>query len=697
VERRLPVAGRTGDFRHGASDGATLAAAGFTTGTGAAAFDDYAANRLWCARWDDPAQAWTTSAGPAWIKERSQPRLSDPTDIRHLALAAVRVGDVIVTGSAVDSTAAQARTIATGPAEAAAQRLAGLAFPPATGAVLGASDQAPNAASAIGAQPAAAQSAREGSDSFGDVFTAQAQLPWGATYAGVPLTGAGTPPALGPLGCNNPTNAPVEERTPLAGVQRDAEVIGRRQPDWLPEATAYIDGTLPRLMAIATALTGQRADAEDLVQDTMERLIAKWPSVQRADNVDAYVRRIMVNHFLSGKRKRKRGSRDVVSHDLVTSDRITTGGPGHERVVNRDLLVRALAQLPERQRIVLVLRYVADQPDSAIAEALGCNPAAVRAIATPRPRHAPLRRGRRYVSGTKSDRNGVGRGMHNHFNGLKTAGLFGLIWVLLLGLGSIIGDGRYIYIFALIGLATTFYSYWNSDKLAIRAMRAYPVSEAQAPAMYRIVRELSTAAGKPMPALYVSPTQAPNAFATGRNPNHAAVCCTEGILGLLDERELRGVLGHELMHVYNRDILTGSIAGALAGVITSVAQMALFFGGGNDEDRPNPLALIGMSLLAPFAAMVIQMAISRTREYDADEDGAKLTGDPLALASALQKLETGTRRAPLAPTPQLVNNSHMMIANPFRAQDVSRFFATHPPMAERIARLEAMASGTQRH
>ncbi|MEI2776734.1 MAG: zinc metalloprotease HtpX [Tetrasphaera sp.] len=280
--------------------------------------------------------------------------------------------------------------------------------------------------------------------------------------------------------------------------------------------------------------------------------------------------------------------------------------------------------------------------------------------------------------------------MHNHFNGLKTAGLFGLIWVLLLGMGSIIGSGKYIYLFALFGLAMTFYSYWNSDKLAIRAMHAYPVSEAQAPGMYRIVRELSTAAGKPMPRLYVSPTQAPNAFATGRNPNYAAVCCTEGILNLLDERELRGVLGHELMHVYNRDILTGSIAAALAGVITSVAQMAMFFGG-SDEDRPNPIALLGMALLAPFAAMVIQMAISRTREYDADEDGATLTGDPLALASALRKLEMGTRRAPLAPTPQVVNSSHMMIANPFRAQDVSRFFATHPPMGERIARLEAMA------
>jgi heat shock protein HtpX len=285
-------------------------------------------------------------------------------------------------------------------------------------------------------------------------------------------------------------------------------------------------------------------------------------------------------------------------------------------------------------------------------------------------------------------------GGHQHFNGAKTAMLLGGIVGLLLLIGSFVANGRFIWVFALVGVAMTAYGYWNSATIAIRAMHAYPVSQAEQPAMYRIVAELSTAAHEPMPRLYVSPTAAPNAFATGRNPRNAAVCCTEGILGLLDERELRGVLGHELMHVYNRDILTSSVAAALAGVVTSVAQIGLFFGGGlggDDEDRPNPLALVLISLAAPFAAMLIQMAISRTREYDADEDGARLTGDPLALASALRKLETGTQALPLPPERALVNSSHLMIADPFRAGGVSRWFSTHPPMAERIARLESQA------
>ncbi|WEV77902.1 zinc metalloprotease HtpX [Janibacter cremeus] len=281
--------------------------------------------------------------------------------------------------------------------------------------------------------------------------------------------------------------------------------------------------------------------------------------------------------------------------------------------------------------------------------------------------------------------------MHNHFNGLKTAALFGGIFTLLLLVGYALGGSMYMWLFGLVGVGMTAYSYWNSDKLAIKAMRAQPADPMQFPAMYRIVQELSQKANQPMPRLYVSPTRAPNAFATGRNPEHAAVCCTEGILELLDERELRGVLGHELMHVYNRDILTSSVAGAIAGVISSVASIGLWFGG---RDR-NPIAAIAVALLAPVAAMVIQMAISRTREYDADEDGAALTGDPLALASALNKLQHGVARAPLQPTPQLQNTSHMMIANPFRAADVSKFFSTHPPMDQRIERLEAMARGPQ--
>ncbi|WP_211882552.1 zinc metalloprotease HtpX [Pseudarthrobacter albicanus] len=284
--------------------------------------------------------------------------------------------------------------------------------------------------------------------------------------------------------------------------------------------------------------------------------------------------------------------------------------------------------------------------------------------------------------------------MHQHHNGLKTAALFGVLWAVLLALGALIGAGTRsagpIWIMALIGVGTTAYGYWNSDKIAIRSMQAYPVTEAQAPQLYQIVRELSARAKQPMPRIYLSPTTAPNAFATGRNPQNAAVCCTEGILRLLDARELRGVLGHELMHVYNRDILTSSVAAAVAGVITSVGQLLLFFGGG-DRRNANPLAMMAMALLAPFAASLIQMAISRTREFDADEDGSALTGDPLALASALRKIEQGVQLAPLPPEQRLVNTSHLMIANPFRGGGMVKLFSTHPPMRERISRLERMA------
>ena len=284
--------------------------------------------------------------------------------------------------------------------------------------------------------------------------------------------------------------------------------------------------------------------------------------------------------------------------------------------------------------------------------------------------------------------------MHQHHNGLKTAALFGVLWAVLLAFGALMASSMRsaapIWIMALVGVATTAYGYWNSDKIAIRSMRAYPVTEAQAPQLYQIVRELSATAQQPMPRIYLSPTMAPNAFATGRNPQNAAVCCTEGILRLLDARELRGVLGHELMHVYNRDILTSSVAAAVAGVITSAAQMFLIFGGG-DRRNANPIAAIAMALLAPLAASLIRMAISRTREFDADEDGSRLTGDPLALASALRKIEQGVQLAPLPQDQRLVNASHLMIANPFRGGGAAKMFSTHPPMSERIGRLERMA------
>ena len=285
-------------------------------------------------------------------------------------------------------------------------------------------------------------------------------------------------------------------------------------------------------------------------------------------------------------------------------------------------------------------------------------------------------------------------GTHHH-NGLKTAALMGGLWSLLLLVGWLLAQGTgsavWLFIMPLIGVAQTAYSYWNSDRLAVRSMGAIEVTEAQQPEMHAIVRELSAAAGQPMPRLYVAPTMSPNAFATGRDPAHAAVCCTQGILQLLNERELRGVLGHELSHVYNRDILTGSVAAGIAGIISSISTIALWFGGGrrDREEGGNVIALLLLAILAPLAASLTQFAVSRTREYDADHDGAVLTNDPLALASALSKLDSGISHVPMGRDPRMEPVSSMMIANPFGR--VKNLFATHPPMAERIARQEEMA------
>ena len=284
--------------------------------------------------------------------------------------------------------------------------------------------------------------------------------------------------------------------------------------------------------------------------------------------------------------------------------------------------------------------------------------------------------------------------MHTLRNTVKTTVLLAGLGGLLIVVGGLFGRGG-----ALIGLALGLLvvggSYWFSDKLAIRAARAVPVSEQQMPQYYAIVRELADRAGMPMPKLYVSPEQQPNAFATGRNPKHAAVAVTEGILRSCTWDELRGVLAHELGHVANRDILIGSVAAALAVGITYLAQFLQFaaiFGGlggrGDDDERMNPLALLATIILAPIAAMLLQMALSRGREYGADRFGARLIGDGEPLARALAKLESGARTIPSHVDPA---HAQMFIVNPLAGRRMSfkRLFMTHPPTEDRIRRLRS--------
>lgn len=277
---------------------------------------------------------------------------------------------------------------------------------------------------------------------------------------------------------------------------------------------------------------------------------------------------------------------------------------------------------------------------------------------------------------------------------LKTALLLGILTVILVAIGGLLGGpsgARTAFIFALV---MNFISYWFCDKIVLAMYRAKPVGPAELPELKSMVRELAESAGIPMPRLYVAPHRSPNAFATGRNPAHAVVCVTQGILELLNPDELKGVLAHELGHVKNRDILVSTIAATIAGAITMMAdwaRWAMIFGGNRDRDRRGgggeAVGMIALMILAPLAAMLVQLAISRSREYGADETGAHLAHSTTGLASALAKLEEAAKVRPLGANP---STAHLFIVNPLRAGFIASLFSTHPPIAERVKRLRAM-------
>lgn len=277
-------------------------------------------------------------------------------------------------------------------------------------------------------------------------------------------------------------------------------------------------------------------------------------------------------------------------------------------------------------------------------------------------------------------------------NSVKTALLLGLLTGLFVAIGGMLGGQSGMVIAFGLALAMNFASFWFSDKIVLAMYRARPLDEGQAPGVHRMVGALAKRAGIPRPRLFLIPSATPNAFATGRNPSHAAIAVTEGIARLMSEEELEGVLAHELAHVMNRDVLISTIAASLAGAVMVIANMArwtAFLGGGRDDDRggANPIALFATALLAPIAAMLIQMAVSRAREYQADASGARLTGKPLALAAALAKLEQASRVVPMNASPA---TAHMFIVNPLAGRSLLSLFSTHPPVEERIARLRGM-------